>query len=78
MARNPKRPKDPNQLAKMIIDIGSGEIQNDGDSELSPMAALGRVGGQKGGKARADNLSAERRAEIAQQAAAARWRKNDG
>jgi hypothetical protein len=78
MSKTPKRPKDPNQLAKMMIDIGSGEIQNDNDSELSPMAALGRVGGQKGGKARAENLSAERRAEIAQKAAAARWQTDGG
>jgi hypothetical protein len=37
-------------------------------------AALGRLGGQKGGKARARALSPTRRSEIAQQAARARWR----
>jgi hypothetical protein len=40
--------------------------------------ALGRLGGKKGGKARADRLSAERRAEIARQAAASRWRRQKG
>jgi hypothetical protein len=39
--------------------------------------ALGRLGGKKGGKARADKLSAERRAEIARQAATKRWGKKD-
>jgi len=37
---------------------------------------LGRAGGLKGGKARAKKLSAERRKEIAQQAAQARWQNN--
>lgn len=35
--------------------------------------ALGRLGGKKGGKARAEKLSAKRRREIAKKAAAARW-----
>ena len=37
--------------------------------------ALGRLGGLKGGKARAKNLSPEKRSEIAKRAAAARWGK---
>ena len=37
--------------------------------------ALGRMGGLKGGRARAQSLSVDRRAEIAAIAAAARWRK---
>lgn len=37
--------------------------------------ALGRLGGLKGGKARAQRLSAEERAEIARKAATARWEK---
>lgn len=40
--------------------------------------ALGRLGGQKGGKARAKALSPERRAEIAKKAAATRWAKKAG
>jgi len=77
MAKNPKRPKDPNQLAKMMIDIGSGGKQDVCDSEITPMAALGRSGGLKGGRTRAESLSVERRSEIAKEAAAARW-KRDG
>jgi hypothetical protein len=38
-------------------------------------AALGRLGGLKGGRARADALSAEQRRLIARKAARARWRK---
>ena len=41
-------------------------------------AVLGRIGGKKGGKARAEKLTPEERKEIAQKAAAARWRKTDG
>jgi hypothetical protein len=39
-------------------------------------AVLGRLGGLKGGKSRADKLSAEQRSEIARKAAAARWNNN--
>ena len=75
----PKRPRDPNQLAKFIVDVASGEFsdsQSNGESEMSDMAKLGRSGGLKGGRARAESLSSEQRAEIARRAAAARWRKN--
>lgn len=71
-----KRPTDVNQKAKNIVDIATGETQ---DTELTPdgknaaAVALGRRGGLKGGKARAAVLSAKRRKEIAQKAAAARW-----
>jgi len=43
----------------------------------SGAAALGRLGGLKGGKARAASLSREQRAEIAKKAAATRWKKKD-
>jgi hypothetical protein len=39
--------------------------------------ALGRLGASKGGRARAEKLSARRRSEIAREAARARWRKNE-
>src|SRR5215211_4097726 len=73
-----KRPRDPNQLAKMIVDIASGEVE---DRDPTPeeqgkdpaAVALGRKGGLKGGKARAQNMPPERRAEIARNAAAKRW-----
>ncbi len=72
-----KRPKDANQLGKLIIDIATGQVPDKSDErEKDPAAvALGRRGGLKGGKARADALTPEKRAEIAKKAAAARWKK---
>lgn len=78
MPKHPKRPRDPAQLAKMIVDIATGQEQDDhAESEPTPMSALGRMGGLRGGRARADKLPKERRSEIARQAAAKRWRKDD-
>lgn len=76
-AKTPKRPRDPNQLAKLVVDLATGQAQDGRDSGESPMSILGRAGGLKGGRARAVSLSSEARAEIARKAAAARWQKND-
>ena len=72
---NPKRPRDPNQLAKLILDIATGEeVDQNPDEGKDPAAvARGRKGGQKGGKARAEALTEEERSEIARKAANARW-----
>lgn len=67
---------DPNQLAKLITDEATGEAppEQPEESGKNPAAvALGRLGGQKGGKARAQKLTANRRSEIARRAAKARW-----
>jgi hypothetical protein len=67
-----------NQLAKAIVDLSVGEAppEADHDEGKNPAAvALGRLGGAKGGKARAAKLSASRRKAIAKKAAAARWTK---
>lgn len=73
--KKPKRPRDANQLAKSIVDISTGEIEEKpDDSDKDPAAvSLGRKGGLKGGKARAERLSPERRSEIAKKAAKTRW-----
>ena len=75
----PKRPRDPNQLGKLIVEIATGEREDvQPDEGKNPHAvALGRLGGQKGGRARADRLAPQQRAEIAKKAAASRWRKRD-
>lgn len=75
MTTKPKRPRDPNQLGKLIADIATGQVEdNDPDKGKDPAAvALGRKGGLKGGKARAASLNADERIEIAKKAAAARW-----
>src|SRR3990170_9163221 len=71
MAKNPKRPRDPNQLAKLITDLAIGDVVDKDPNEGKDPAAIsrGRSGGMKGGKARADKLTAEKRKEIAIKAA---------
>ena len=69
-----KRPRDPNQLAKLIVDIATGEAE-DTASESKRKPSNRRKGGLKGGKARAKGLSTERRSAIAKDAARARWKK---
>lgn len=71
----PKRPRDVSQRAKLIVDIATGEVEDENpDKGKNPHAvALGRLGGQKGGKARAEKLTKKQRSEIAKKAAAARW-----
>jgi hypothetical protein len=70
-----KRPRDLNQLAAKIVEVATeGEIPPE-STKNSAAVALGRLGGIKGGKARAAKLSAERRTEIAKAAATHRWRK---
>lgn len=71
-------PRDPNQLAKLVVDIATGEAAPEPEPkgpEKNPNAvALGKLGGAKGGKARAAKLTPDERREIAKRAAAARWR----
>lgn len=67
----PKRPRDPNQLAKGIVDLATGATEDEAPDENAP----GRAGGRKGGKARAEKLTPEERSAIARKAAAARWGK---
>jgi hypothetical protein len=75
--RHPKRPRDPNQLAKSIIDIATGEAAPDDDAPESAYTKRARSAGRKGGPARSAALTPEQRAEIARAAAAARWKKRD-
>jgi hypothetical protein len=80
-AKRLKRPRDPVQLGKLIGDILTGQVEDRApgrpeDSNKDQAAvALGRKGGLKGGRARADKMSAGQRAEIARKAAKARWGK---
>jgi hypothetical protein len=74
-----RRPRDPNQLGKLIVDIATGEVDDTAkDDGKDPAAvALGRKGGLKGGKARAESMTPEQRKEAAQRAARARWGAKD-
>lgn len=70
------RPRDPNQLGKLIADIATGDAPNAPSDNKNPAAvALGRLGGLKGGAARASKLPSDRRKQIAKKAAKARWSK---
>lgn len=80
-AKRLKRPRDPVQLGKLIGDILTGQVEDqapirpDDPNKDQAAVALGRKGGLKGGRARADSMTAEQRAEIARKAARARWGK---
>ena len=79
-----KRPRDPNQLAKWIVDQSTSEAP----AEVQPpeaaaapvnlseyMAAIGRKGGQIGGKRRLTTMTKAARSRVAAKAARARWKK---
>jgi hypothetical protein len=78
-----KRPRDPNQLAKWIVD----QSTNDAPEAVEPpvaapvdlsayMAAIGRKGGQIGGKRRLKTMTKAARSKVAAKAARARWKKS--
>ena len=71
MSKHPKRPRDPAQLAKLIVDIATGQQKDIHASDSADSTQ--KLGGQKGGKARARKLSALQRTEIARKAAHRRW-----
>lgn len=73
MAKQSKKPADLNRLAAAIVGDATDETQSEPET---PQARAGRIGGTKGGKARAEQLSAARRSEIARDAARARWDKS--
>ena len=81
MAKRQKKRADLNELAKSIVDqVTDEELREKALEEGKNPAAvmLGRLGGLKGGKARAAKLSAKQRSEIARNAAAVRWQKSQG
>jgi hypothetical protein len=75
MTKRLPRPRDPAQLAKLIVDIATGEIEDRvEDNRNSAAVERGKRGGMKGGLSRAKALTAERRSEIAKKAAKTRWK----
>jgi hypothetical protein len=73
MTSHPKRPRDPNQLAKSIIDIATGQKP---DRDPTPEEqGKDPAAVAMGGKARANSLSASERHEIASRGASSRWKK---
>jgi hypothetical protein len=76
--KHPKRPRDLNQWAKRMVDLATGnaaEPPADMPAKNAAAAELGRRGGLKGGKARAENMTARQRSIAARKAAKARWAK---
>jgi hypothetical protein len=80
-AKRLKRPRDPVQLGKLLGDILTGQVEDRAQlpiqdpSKDQAAVALGRKGGLKGCRARADSMSPKQRAEIARKAAKIRWTK---
>ena len=81
-----KRPRDPNQLAKWTMEVSTGQVSEPEEAHppeaITPpvdlsqyMAAIGRKGGQIGGKRRLKTMTKEQRSRVAKKAARARWKK---
>jgi hypothetical protein len=80
-----KRPRDPNQLAAWTVAVSTGQIPEP-EAEPRPvtppstiseyMAAIGRKGGQIGGKRRLKTMTKAQRSKVAAKAAKARWKKS--
>ena len=69
-------PKDPNELAKYLVDVTTGDAEKIEPPKKNAAAqALSKLGASKGGKARAKSLTAKKRKQIAEKAAQARWTK---
>jgi hypothetical protein len=77
LLKNPKRPKDTNSLASVVVGLATGENSEEptNDGKNPAAVALGRLGGLKGGKARAKALNKKERLRIAKKAAKTRWSK---
>jgi len=74
-----KTPVELNKLAAFIVDQATNEEPEPEEAPAKNPAAvaLGKLGGLKGGKVRAERLTSERRTEIAKRAAQARWKGKD-
>lgn len=76
MAKRSRMPRDTNQLAASIVAKATGTAEpelNPDEGKDAAAVALGRKGGLKGGKARAERMTPEERSEAARKAAQARW-----
>lgn len=74
--KHPKRPRDLNQWAKHMVDLATGAATDEapaGEPKNPAAVAAGRLGGAKGGPARAAKLSPRQRSMAARKAAKARW-----
>ena len=76
MPKRPRRPRDPNELAFQVFQEAIGEAPTPPPEREKNAAAvaLGKLGGAKGGRARAARMSPDERKESARKAAQARWK----
>lgn len=80
MPKRPRRPRDPNELAHAVFleAIGEASCEAVPEIEKNPAAvALGKLGGAKGGRARAAKMTPEERSASAKKAAQIRWEKKE-
>ena len=82
VTRKPESTKRPKKRSRQSADVNEAafsavrQLEEIGSAHKNPFAvALGRLGGLRGGRARADKLSGEERKESARKAAVARWEK---
>ncbi|MXW87881.1 MAG: histone H1 [Boseongicola sp. SB0667_bin_21] len=68
----PKRPRDANQLGKLVVDFATGQVED----EAKTVDATKRKAGLAGGAARSAAMSPAKRKQIARAGAAARWNKH--
>ena len=74
MQKRSRMPRDSNQLASLVVGLATGDAPAELTSDKNPAAvALGRLGGLKGGKARAKVMTKKARSDAARKAAKARW-----
>ena len=73
MPKRSSKGRDANAIAFNVVAQATGEASRPEDGKNPAAVALGRLGGLKGGKARAKALSAKKRSEIAKRAALKRW-----
>ncbi|MGH7639352.1 MAG: hypothetical protein ACREOL_00345 [Candidatus Dormibacteria bacterium] len=73
MPKRSRKPADLNRLAAAILEEATDPAFDPYQGKNPAAVELGRLGGKKGGKARAAKLTPEERSEIAKKAAAARW-----
>lgn len=79
MPKRSSKRRDVNELAHHLVALTTGQVEPEKPKELTPIqqaaSAMGKIGGPKGGKARAAALTPQQRADIAKAAAKARWSK---
>lgn len=71
--KSPKRPRDPAQLAKLIVDIAMDEVEEGKPAEITDSQRAAAESGKRGGLARKESTPLDRRVEIAKKAAIRPW-----